>query len=349
MSSPASLPHNVIPPKVWRNIVDDISHSLGFSAVGVARVTSVEESVWNLRNSASQRNEYLPLPYINNYPDIRKNPSRLLSNAQSIIVVAENYYPPIRQKEHAPQISYYAYGKDYHKVLKKKLDLFRQCLEEKANHPIVSRSICDSAPFMDQYWAKKSGIGYIGKSGLLIIPQKGSFHFLGFLLVDIEIEADNPFESSLCGRCTRCIDACPTGAIRTHESFDASRCISCLTIEDKRDSFSKEEQKAIGNHLYGCDICQKVCPHNRFAVPHQESKFHINPTILSLEYEQINRPDRDLFERIASGSAIRRIGYEQFLRNSSVVLYNYFQSLPVLSPWKSRTLPTTDLRYAKKK
>lgn len=334
-------------PQQWRALLHELAPELGFSAVGVASVDRVDHSTWQKRKKAVSQEHYSSLSYIDNYPDIRQDPSLLLPEARSIIVTATNYYPPQKQKAHSPQIAYYAYGKDYHKVVKKQLTRLAERLQAYTQQPIGTRIVCDSAPFMDQYWAVRAGIGYVGKSGLLIIPKQGSFFFLGSIIVDIEISPDTPYDKNLCGHCTRCIDHCPAQAIRPQPPFGANKCISCLTIEDRRKELLPEEKKRIGNRLYGCDICQQVCPHNRWATAHQNEKFSISPHILSLRYENLYAPSEALFENIASGSAIRRIGYEQFKRNTRIVLEWYFRSLPQMSPWRFAP-PTLPLSIKKR-
>ena len=205
------------------------------------------------------------------------NPSLLVENSKSIIVLAQNYYPETKLPDNQPYISYYAYGQDYHDVIKKKLKLLFNYINDEII-TITGRFFVDSAPVLERYWAVKSGIGFIGKNSQLIIPGKGSFFFLSELIIDLELDYDKPFLKSLCGKCTRCIDNCPTKAIEAPYFINSKKCISYLTIENKSDIPSNFKSN-MKNRIFGCDTCQTVCPHNRFAQPNTVREFDINPIL----------------------------------------------------------------------
>ncbi len=301
----------------------EIALNLGFAAVGFAVAGPVERSVWENYNRKVQTPSYKDLSYLQNYPELRYNPEALYPTAKSLIVVAQNYYPPQRQSPQSPQVALYAYGKDYHKVMRKKMAQLLSALQLNFGNWVQGRPFCDSAPFMDVYWAQRAGIGFKGRSGLLIIPNRGSYFFLGTLITNIPLIGDPPIEKSFCGKCRRCIESCPTGALQDNSVFYADKCISYLTIEHKGDITDPTLRKAIGNHFYGCDECQKACPHNRFSTAHSEENLQPNPLVLNLNYEDLQSFNETFYEQLVVGSAMRRAGFEGLKRNAEIVCDNY--------------------------
>ena len=288
---------------------------LGFDACGIAEVASADtEALFFDRWIAEGC--HAGMKYMENYRDIRLDPAGLVEGARSVISVALNYYPAQKQSPDSPRISYYAYGKDYHIVVKDKL---RQLWEYITSLiPVLdstlpaARFFTDSAPILERYWAWKAGLGWIGKNTNLIIPGKGSFFFLGEIVTTLELDYDTP-QKNRCGACRRCLDACPTGALERPGHLNANKCISYLTIEHKGD-IPSEQASRLGDLLYGCDTCQEVCPWNRFASPTREAAFSPSPAFLSLKKEDLRCFTRDDYNRIFAGSAVKRAKYEGLIR-----------------------------------
>lgn len=290
---------------------------LGFDACGIAEVASADtEALFFDRWIAEGC--HAGMKYMENYRDIRLSPAGLVEDARSVISVALNYYPAQKQSPDAPRISYYAYGKDYHIVVKNKLRQLWQYITEELlpAFPQMSspeaRVFTDSAPLLERYWAWKAGLGWIGKNTNLIIPGKGSFFFLGEIVTTLELDYDSPRENR-CGTCRRCLDACPTGALESARHLNANKCISYLTIEHKGD-IPSELATRLGNRLYGCDTCQETCPWNRFAVPAREEAFTPSPAFLALKKEDLADFTREDYNRIFAKSAVKRAKYEGLIR-----------------------------------
>lgn len=286
---------------------------MGFFLCGIARAEFMEEEARRLEKWLNQ-GFHGEMSYMENHFDKRTDPRLLVPGAKSVISLAYNYYHPEKQKDpEAPKISMYAYGKDYHKVVKKKLKQFFAWIQSEYG-AVEGRYFVDSAPVLERDWARRSGVGWVGKNTLLIHPRKGSWFFLAEIIVDLELEADQPI-TDYCGTCTRCIDACPTDAISPQGYvMDGSRCISYLTIELKK-SLPEEFAGKMENWAFGCDICQSVCPWNRFANPHSEEKFLPASELLSLSQKEWLTLDSYAFERIFEGSAVKRTGLEGIRRN----------------------------------
>ena len=292
---------------------------IGFSACGIAKVAMTESEVayfdqW-IANGCNAN-----MKYMENNREIRFNPNGLVEGAKSVISVALNYYPKVRRDPVDPYISFYAYGEDYHVVVKDKLRLLWKAITEHLNEINPSgeqmfdtRVFTDSAPILERYWAWKAGLGWIGKNTNLIIPGKGSFFFLGEIVTTLEVDTYDSPQKNRCGSCTRCLDACPSGALEGERHLNASKCISYLTIENRGDI--PEEQAAIlGNRLYGCDTCQLVCPWNRFSAPTEERAFYPSDALLSLKKEELKVMTREDYNRIFAHSAVKRAKYEGLLR-----------------------------------
>jgi len=245
--------------------------------------------------------------------DKRLDPTKLVPGAKSVVSVLLNYYPEKQQEyELAPQISKYAFGKDYHLVIKEKLKTLAQFIEENIGE-VHGRAFVDSAPVMDKAWAKRSGLGWVGKNTNLIHPREGSFFFIGELILDLELEPDGPIKD-YCGTCTACLDACPTDALIAPYQIDASRCISYLTIELK-DEIPNEFKGKMENWAFGCDICQDICPWNRFSKPHSEPDFEPDADLLGMKKSDWEEITEEVFKELFSNSAVKRTKFEGLKRN----------------------------------
>jgi len=290
--------------------IKQAAYRLGFDACGIAEAKHVGESETHLRNWLDNGN-HAEMGYMANHFEKRCDPTLLVENTRSVIVVALNYYPEIKQPLHLPQVAYYAYGEDYHDVIKEKLTKLFDIINSEII-PINGRTFVDSAPVLERYWAQQAGIGWVGKNNLIIIPNKGSFYLLAELLVDVELAYDSPMKSR-CGNCHSCIDACPTNALEPY-LLDSHKCLSYLTIE-KRTEFSDKEPEHLHNRLFGCDICQTVCPWNRKSQPHQTPEFIPNPAILTYTKEQWEDLDEDSFRSMLWKSPIKRTKFSGIERN----------------------------------
>lgn len=284
---------------------------LGFEACGIAEAATADTEVLFLDRWLATGCQ-AGMQYMENYRNIRLNPNGLVEGARSVISVALNYYPAELRRPELPHIAYYAYGEDYHTVVKDKLRLLWQFIVERIPTAAEARVFTDSAPLLERYWAWKAGLGWIGKNTNLIIPGKGSFFFLGEIVTTLELEYDAP-QADRCGHCTRCLDACPTAALEPPRHLDARKCLSYLTIEHKGE-MPEELASRLGNRLYGCDTCQIVCPWNRFARPTTIAAFHPSPALLSLEKDTLRTLTREEYNRIFAHSAVKRAKYEGLLR-----------------------------------
>jgi epoxyqueuosine reductase len=251
--------------------------------------------------------------YMANHFDKRLDPRLLVDNAKTVVSLLLNYFPEERQNGESPKISKYAYGEDYHNVIKDKLKDLLTCLKEEVGD-ISGRAFVDSAPVMDKVWAKKAGLGWIGKNSNLIHPKEGSFFFIAELIIDLELEPDGPMKD-YCGTCTRCIDACPTNAIVQPYVVDGSKCISYLTIELKDELLPKEFSGKMDNWMFGCDVCQDVCPWNRFSKITQESRFKPNPMLLELKSNDWQELNEEVFNQLFKLSAVKRTKITGLTRN----------------------------------
>lgn len=286
---------------------------LGFMFCGISKAEFLEEEAPRLERWL--KNNYNgKMDYMNNHFDKRLDPRLLVDGAKSVISVALNYYTDKQQEDPAaPKISKYAYGTDYHFVIK---DKFKQLFNYIKEHigEVSGRAFVDSAPVLDKTWAKKAGFGWIGKNANLINTRSGSFFFLGELIIDLELEYDSPFTADHCGTCTRCIDACPTEAIVQPYVVDGSKCISYLTIELK-DELPLSFKDKMDNWMFGCDICQDVCPWNRFSVIHQEEAFQPHPDLLQLNQRDWEEITDEVFGRVFKKSAVKRTKLSGLKRN----------------------------------
>lgn len=307
---------------VPQNIVDEIkalAKSLGFVALGIARAHPIPKEVRESYISSLQEQGVGDMGYLERNLEVRFDPDKLVSGARSIIVGAFNYFPEKTQRIDAPQIAYYAYGKDYHRVVKDKLFTLLKYLQERIETPFSSRVFVDSAPLMERYWAVQSGVGKVGRNGLLIVPHFGSFCFLGEIVTTLELPADAPSEGSPCGRCMRCVEHCPAQAISKDGRFSPTRCLSYQTIEH-HGSLDPKVVAQLGERIYGCDACQLVCPHNRFAYPHQEGLLKPVPDLLEMTSEDWKNLDNETFEQLFEHSAVQRVGFDGLRRNINSLL-----------------------------
>lgn len=286
---------------------------LGFSFTGIARAQPLDEEARRLEAWLNQ-GLHGKMQYMANHFDLRTDPTKLVPGAKSVVVLMHNYFPKEKQTSpDAPRLARYAYGEDYHFVLKRKLkDLLRFIREQIGE--VDGRCFVDSAPVMERDWARRAGLGWAGKNTLLIRPGAGSYFFLAELILDLELETDQPMTDH-CGTCRRCIDACPTEAISPQGYLlDASKCISYLTIE-LRDEIPQEFQGKMEGWAFGCDICQEVCPWSRFATPHQEVAFEPEPGLMEMDQRQWHEITEDVFRQFFSKSAVKRTKYEGLKRN----------------------------------
>ena len=288
------------------------SNELGFFYCGFSKAEFLEEEAPRLEKWLNL-NHHGKMGYMANYFDKRLNPRLLVDNAKTVVSLLLNYFPEERQNGESPKISKYAYGEDYHNVIKDKLKDLLTFLKEEVGD-ISGRAFVDSAPVMDKVWAKKAGLGWIGKNSNLIHPKEGSFFFIAELIIDLELEPDGPMKD-YCGTCTRCIDACPTNAIVQPYVVDGSKCISYLTIELKDELLPKEFSGKMDNWMFGCDVCQDVCPWNRFSKITQESRFKPNPMLLELKSNDWQELNEEVFNQLFKLSAVKRTKITGLTRN----------------------------------
>jgi epoxyqueuosine reductase len=249
-----------------------------------------------------------------NHFDKRLDPRKLVDGAKSVVSLALNYYTDQKQKDQfAPKISQYAYGDDYHAVIKEKLNLLMAVIQDEIGE-VSGRSFVDSAPVLDKVWAKKAGLGWIGKHTNLINKKSGSFFFLAELIIDLDLEYDSAPTQDHCGTCTKCIDACPTDAIVDPYVVDASRCISFLTIELKNE-LPVEFKGKMDNWMFGCDVCQDVCPWNKFSVLNTEPLFNPRDELLELTQRDWQEITQDTFKKVFKNSAVKRTKFNGLKRN----------------------------------
>jgi epoxyqueuosine reductase len=290
----------------------------GFSACGAAPATPLDGDVRRHFDDWLQAGFHAKMHYMENHRELRFNPAKMMDGAKSVFMVACNYYSTQRQTDGAPVISKYAYGRDYHLVVREKLNSLIELVRQRQPEAHC-RAFVDSAPVAEKVWAQRCGIGWMGKNSNIIIDRQGAFHFLGGLLLDIELEYDSPTVASKCGDCTRCIDNCPAAAIVSPYVIDARKCIACLTVEFKGD-FTGAPQLA--NRLFGCDICQDVCPHNlRFAKPNNEPLFAPSPQLLNKTRDEWRNIDETEFKTLFSKSAVKRAKLAGLRRNLSAILH----------------------------
>jgi len=292
-------------------IIKQESKRLGFDFCGISKATFLEEEAPRLEKWLKE-NRHGKMDYMANHFDKRLDPRLLVDGAKSVVSLLYNYYPSLQQTENAPKLSKYAYGNDYHEVIKNKLKELVNSLQEQIG-AINGRVFTDSAPVMDKAWAKKSGLGWIGKNSNLINKQQGSFFFIAELIIDLELEYDGPIDDYW-GTCTKCLDACPTEAIIAPYVVDGSKCISYLTIELK-ENIPTEFKGKMDNWVFGCDVCQDVCPWNRFSKPHNEPLFNNTNGLLDYSAKEWKEITAEVFDKLFKNSAVKRTKYSGLKRN----------------------------------
>lgn len=295
------------------NLISQMAMDLGFHSIGFAKAEKMEPEAQRLEAWLNQ-NKHGQMHYMANHFEKRIDPSKLVPGAKTVISLLFNYHNPEKQKDlTAPKISQYAYGKDYHFVVKERLRGLLEGIRTEIG-PIEGRCFVDSAPVLERDWAKRSGAGWIGKNTLLITPKQGSYFFLAELIIDLELMYDHPIKD-YCGRCTKCIDACPTEAI-SPEGYvvDGSKCISYFTIELK-ESLPAIYQDKFENWMFGCDICQEVCPWNRFAKKHEEPAFDPHSDLLEMKKEDWKEITETVFRKVFQKSPVKRTKFLGLKRN----------------------------------
>ena len=285
---------------------------LGFLSCGISKAEFLENEAPRLEKWLNN-NMHGEMQYMENHFDKRLDPTKLVEGSKSVISLLLNYYPAQEQKDKtAPKISKYAYGKDYHFVIKEKLKDLMDFIQEEIGD-VHGRAFVDSAPVLDKAWAARSGLGWIGKNSNLLTQQVGSFYFIAELIVDLELEYDSPVTDH-CGSCTACLDACPTKAIVEPFVVDGSKCISYFTIELK-DNIPAGFKGKFDNWMFGCDICQDVCPWNRFSKPHREPLFDPHPDLLEMTLKDWEEITEDVFRKVFKNSAVKRTKFSGLKRN----------------------------------
>lgn len=293
--------------------IKSTAKNLGFDYCGIAKAQKLDNDARRLEtwlNKGFQGS----MTYMQNYFELRVDPTKLVSGAKSVITLLLNYFPSKQQNPEAPQVSKYAYGKDYHEVIREKLKIFLQLIKENIGD-IHGRGFADSAPVLEKSWAQKSGLGWVGKNGNLITKNDGSFFFIATLITDLDLDVDDPFAKDYCGSCTRCIDTCPTEAILPNKVIDGSKCISYFTIELKDMLIPGEMKGKFENKLFGCDICQDVCPWNRFSKTNTENQFTPIKEILNFSKNDWEELTEESFKIIFKDSPLKRTKFAGIKRN----------------------------------
>jgi len=300
-----------LPKQTYTALIKQHAKRLGFEYCGISKADFLEEEAPRLEKWLNN-NMHGEMKYMENYFDKRLDPRLLVDGAKSVVSLLLNYYPEKEQNPDAPKISKYAYGGDYHFVIKEKCKTLIDILKEEIGD-VNGRCFVDSAPVMDKAWAQKSGLGWVGKNTNLINKSSGSFFFIAELIIDIELEYDGSVKD-YCGTCTRCIDACPTDAIVAPYVVDGSKCISYFTIELK-ENIPTDYKNKFDNWAFGCDVCQDVCPWNRFSKPHTEPLFNNNSDLLDWDAKQWEEITQEVFSKVFKNSAVKRTGFNGLKRN----------------------------------
>jgi epoxyqueuosine reductase len=294
-------------------LIKHIATQLGFDYCGIAKAEFLEEDARRLEDWLT-KGFHGNMQYMERHFDLRVDPTRLVPGAKSVITLLLNYFPAQQRNEKAPKIAKYAYGKDYHEVIREKLnELIKQISLNIGT--INGRCFVDSAPVLEKSWAQRSGLGWIGKNGNLINKQSGSFFFIATLITDLELAYDDRFARDYCGTCTKCIDACPTDAILDEKVIDGSKCISYFTIELKEQLIPANMAGKFNDWMFGCDICQDVCPWNRFSKPSSEPAFTPVSELLHFSLSDWEELTEESFKKIFRNSPLKRSKYSGIKRN----------------------------------
>ena len=294
-----------------KRLIKSEAHRLGFDYFGVSKAEFLEEDAPRLENYL-QKNHHGKMNYMENHFDKRLDPRLLVDDAKSVVSFMINYFPEKTQNENSPKIAKYAYGQDYHLVIRQKLNQLLEFINREIGE-VSGRGFVDSAPVLDKAWAKKSGLGWVGKNGNLINKKSGSFFFIAELILDLELPSDGPVTDH-CGTCTACIDECPTEAIVEPMVVDGSKCISYYTIELK-EAIPESVSGKFDDWMFGCDICQDVCPWNRLSKPHNEPLFNPHPDLLSMTQKDWDHINQESFSKLFSKSAVKRTKLKGLQRN----------------------------------
>ncbi|MBL7692750.1 MAG: tRNA epoxyqueuosine(34) reductase QueG [Flavipsychrobacter sp.] len=286
---------------------------LGFSACGIAKAVRLDDDARRLEQWLSKGYNG-SMQYMERHFDMRVDPTLLVPGAKSVITLSCNYYPEEQQQPHAPKVAKYAWGTDYHFVIREKLNELLHFIRTTIGE-VNGRGFVDSAPVLERAWAVRSGLGWVGKNGNLISRTDGSFFFIATLITDLDLAPDAPFATDHCGTCTRCIDACPTDAIVSPTVIDGSKCISYLTIELKDALIPSDLQTKMDGWMFGCDVCQDVCPWNRFSKPHHEPAFTPIPEILDLSVGEWEAMSEEAFNKTFKLSPMKRSKWKGIQRN----------------------------------
>ncbi len=305
-------------PSAHSRIIKEVSQRLGFDYCGIARADFLEQEAPRLEQWLAG-NLHGKMHYMEKWFDLRLDPRKLVPGAKSVVSLLLNYYPrESALSQTSPKISRYAYGKDYHTVIKNKTRLLLEEIRKKIGE-VNGRCFVDSAPVLERAWAAKSGLGWIGKNSNLISKQSGSYFFIAELILDLELEYDAPL-GDYCGTCTRCIDACPTDAIIKPNVVDGSRCISYFTIELKENfPIPSSMKNKFDDWAFGCDVCQEVCPWNRFSKPHAENDFEPSPEMKQFKKSDWQEITEEVFKKVFGKSAVKRADYKGFTRNLNFI------------------------------
>lgn len=293
---------------------------LGFDACGIAKAEPIRQEVAEEFREWLRQGHHASMQYMENHLEKRLNPQLLMEGVRSIVCVALNYKPSAQQNQEGYQLAAYALGRDYHDIVKEKLHQLAAYIIgqwEDEEQPVSYRAFTDSAPVMERYWAMQAGIGWIGRHHQLIIPKSGSMFFLGELFLNIPLAYDHP-ATSHCGNCTRCIEACPTGALTAEGPFRAERCLSYLTIEN-REEIPPEMKDKMGSTIYGCDRCQQACPWNTMGAPTREPALQPKEELMTMTREQWQHLSEEDYRRLFKGSAVKRAKYSGLMRNIQAV------------------------------
>ena len=289
----------------------------GFMYCGIAKAMRLEDDERRLENWLN-KGMHSKMSYMENHFEMRVDPTKLVPGAKSVITFLMNYFPKEEQMPEVPRIARYAWGEDYHEVIRKKLKTILSKVEEKTGE-INGRGFVDSAPVLERAWALRSGLGWIGKNGNLITKSTGSYFFIATLIIDLDLDYDDPFVKDYCGSCTRCIEACPTEAILPNKVVDGGKCISYFSIELKDALIPEEMQGKFGDWMFGCDVCQEVCPWNRFAIPHEEEKFKPIVEILEYNIKDWESLTEESFKKIFKHSPLKRSKFAGIQRNLRLI------------------------------
>ena len=297
----------------YRNAIQSKSRELGFDYCGFAKAEKLDADARRLEDWL-HKEMHGSMHYMERYFDLRIDPTLLVPDAKTVITLLLNYFPSKEQQPDAPRISKYAYGNDYHDVIRTKLKTLLEWMQQHIG-AVNGRGFVDSAPVLERAWASKSGLGWVGKNGNLITKQHGSFFFIATLICDLELEYDLPYQKDYCGTCTRCIDACPTDAILPDKTINGSQCISYFTIELKDALIPDTMKGKFENWMFGCDTCQDVCPWNRFSQPAKEAAFQPLPEILNLSTQEWEALTETSFQKLFQHSPLKRTKWKGIQRN----------------------------------